>query len=188
MKRILLAGALIAVCLSLAAYGTAAYFTAVGAAENTITAGNINIALLETTVPEGSGDPVPFEDLSGVMPGDNASKIVQVKNTGSHPAYIRIHLDTTIRLEDGAEGEPDATLIRMNINTKAWTEKDGYYYYNSALQAGETTEPLFTKVSFSSQMNNLYQNSQAVITARAAAVQSENNGATALEAVGWPAE
>lgn len=179
MKRKLLAGALIAVCLSIAAYGTAAYFTAEDAAANTITAGNIEIDLLDSTPPE---------DEVTVMPGTESAKIVKVENTGDHPAYIRVRLDKSIKLADGVEGEADLSLIGLDINTENWTEKDGYYYYNSILEAGATTEPLFTKVSFSKDMGDLYQNSKATIAAYASAVQSENNGETALEAAGWPME
>ena len=179
MKRKLLAGALIAVCLSIAAYGTVAYFTAEDTAQNTITAGNIEIDLL---------DSVPSGDEVSVMPGTESFKTVQVENIGDHPAYIRIRLDKSITLAEGAEGETDPGLIGLDINTKDWTEKDGYYYYNTVLEAGETTEPLFTKVSFSKDMSDLYQNSRATIAAYAFAVQSENNGADVMEAAGWPAE
>jgi predicted ribosomally synthesized peptide with SipW-like signal peptide len=179
MKRKLLAGALIAVCLSIAAYGTVAYFTAEDTAANTITAGNIEIDLLDSAQPE---------DGITIMPGTESAKTVKVENTGDHPAYIRILLDKSIVLADGVEGETDSRLIDMDINIKDWTEKDGYYYYNKPLAAGETTEPLFTKISFSKDMNNLYQNSKAVIIAYASAVQSENNGANVMEATGWPAE
>lgn len=179
MKRKLLAGALIAVCLSIAAYGTVAYFTAQDTAANTITAGNIEIGLL---------DSAPAQDDITVMPGTESDKTVQVENIGDHPAYIRVRLDKSIVLADGVEGETDPSLIGLDINIENWTEKDGYYYYNTVLEAGETTEPLFTKVSFSRDIDDVYQNSNATITAYAAAVQSENNGANVMEAAGWPAE
>ena len=188
MKRKLLAGALMAICLSVAAYGTVAYFTAEDTAQNVITAGNIQISLEETAIPSDGGDPVPFEDVTGVMPGAEVSKIVQVENTGDNTAFVRIRLEKEILLADGVEGEPDADLVTMDINTQHWTEQDGYYYYNEPLAAGETTEPLFTAVSFSKDMGDLYQNSQAAITAYAGATQADNNGESALQAAGWPAE
>lgn len=48
MKRKLLTVALAVSCLSLAAYGTTAYFTAEDTAVNVITAGNVRIELQET--------------------------------------------------------------------------------------------------------------------------------------------
>ena len=188
MKSKLLAGALIAACLSILAYGSLAYFTAEDAADNVITAGNIDIALKETAIPEGGGDPVPFVDLDGVMPGAEASKIVQVENTGDHPAYVRVRLEKTVTLAEGVDGEADASLVALDINTDQWTLKDGYYYYSEALAPGETTAPLFTTVRFAAQMDDRYQNSKAEIAAYAGAVQAENNGGSALDAAGWPAE
>lgn len=188
MKRKLLAVALAVSCLSLAAYGTVAYFTAEDTATNVITAGNVQIDLQETAIPEEGGDPVPFEDVIGVMPGGEASKIVEVKNTGDKSAYIRIQVQKALELAEGKTGETDLGLIGMNIDTENWTEKDGYYYYNAPLAAGETTKPLFTVVSFSKEMGDLYQNSKATITVKAGAVQTDNNGDSALTAAGWPEE
>ena len=54
------------------------------------------------------------------------------------------------------------------------------------LASGETTAPLFTVVRFAAEMDNLYQNSTATIDVTVEAVQQANNGATALEAAGWP--
>lgn len=186
MKRKLLTVALAVSCLSLAAYGTTAYFTAEDTAVNVITAGNVRIELQETAILEEGGDPVPFEDVIGVMPGGEASKIVEVKNTGDKTAYIRIRLEKKLALAEGVAGETDPGLIGLNIDTESWTEKDGYFYYNEPLAAGQTTKPLFTAVSFSKEMSDLYQNSKVIISVKASAVQADNNGNSALEAAGWP--
>ena len=188
MKRKLLATALTVICLSIAAYGTIAYFTAEDTATNVITAGNIDISLKETAIPENGGDPVPFEDVVGVMPGAEVSKIVEVENTGDNPAYIRVRLEKEMTLAEGKTDEIDLSLMKFGFNTEKWTEKDGYYYYNTALDAGKTTEPLFTTVSFSKDMDNRYQNGKATIKVFAEATQAENNGDSALEASGWPQE
>lgn len=125
------------------------------------------------------------------MPGMDVSKIVTVKNTGDSDAYIRVKLDKTIKLSEMIElpgdNGPDMSLVTYDINTADWTERDGYYYYNKVLAAGEETTPLITKVSFSKDMGNLYQNSTVKIDVTAYATQVANNGATALEAAGWPA-
>lgn len=186
MKRKLLAAALAVSCLSLAAYRTVAYFTAEDTVTNVITAGNVRIELQETAIPEDGGAPVPFEDVIGVMPGAEVSKIVEVKNTGDKTAYIRIRLEKEVTLAEGAAGETDPGLIGLNIDTESWTEKDGYFYYNEPLAAGQTTKPLFTAVSFSKEMSDLYQNSKAMISVKASAVQTDNNGDSAREATGWP--
>ena len=50
----------------------------------------------------------------------------------------------------------------------------------------EITVPLFTKVIFSADMDNLYQHSKAVINVNAQATQVIHNGETVFEASGWP--
>lgn len=187
-KKQILACAIIVSCLSLSAYGTIAYFTADAIATNVITSGNIKIDLKETAIPEDGGDPVPFEDRIGVMPGNEISKIVQVENTGSQAAYIRVSVDKEILLKDETAGEPDLSLISWNFNEENWEEKDGFYYYKDALEAGKTTEPLFTEVVFDVSMGNMYQNSKAEIKVTAQATQVANNGSNVMEAQGWPKE
>ncbi len=186
MKRKCFVISLIAVCLSIAAYSTLAYFSYEDTPTNVITAGNIKIALQELSVPDDGGDPVPFEDVINVQPGMDFSKIVQIENVGGQDAWVRISVEESITLAEGIEGEVDLSLITYDLNTEYWVEQDGYYYYNAALKSGETTEPLFTKVSFSPDMSNLYQQSTAVINVHAQATQVIHNGETVLEANGWP--
>lgn len=185
MKKRLLICILALLGIAAAVYNTVAYFTSEDTAANVITAGNIKIQLVELSVPEDGGEPVPFENIIGIMPGGEVSKIVQVKNIGDQPAYIRIAVEKKISLAEGVQGNADVSLISCNFNTVNWTEQEGYFYYNVPLAAGETTEPLFTRVSFARDMGNLYQNSGAEIRIHAYAVQAANNGSSALEAAGW---
>ena len=186
MKKKLFTLVFLLLCLSLSAYGTIAYFTAEDTATNVITAGNIKINLQELAVSGEEKSTVPFVDVTGVMPGMEISKIVQVENTGDQPAYVRIKLNKAILLADGVQSNTGEGLITMDINTDCWMEQDGYYYYREPLAAGKTTSPLFTEVSFSKEMGDLYQNSQAVITVNADATQARNNGDNAVTANGWP--
>ena len=185
MKKKLLLLALVAICASMSAYGTLAYFTHEDTATNVITAGNIKIGLEEWSESE-DGSLVPFEDIEDVMPGMDVSKIVQVKNIGGQDAWVRMSVEKSIILADGVEGEVDVSLVTFDLNTEAWIEQDGFYYYNSFLKSGQTTEPLFTTVYFSADMSNLYQHSKAIIKVDAQATQVANNGATVFEAAGWP--
>lgn len=184
MKKKILITAAIVICLAILATGTWAYFTTEDTATNVITAGNIDIDLIEMAKNE-NGKEVPFKDVSGVMPGSVVSKIVTVENTGDYDAFVRIALAKDILLK--GEGTEDLSLVTMDINTKDWTEKDGYYYYNSILKPGEVTKPLFTEVSFSKHMDNKYQSATALIDVVAYAVQVANNGTDPLTALGWPA-
>ena len=185
MKKRVIAVALLVICASIAAYGTLAYFTYEDTATNIITTGNLKIALIETSEQE-DGTQVPFEDVYDVMPGTDVSKIVAVKNVGGFAAWIRVSVDKAIELATGVTGEVDLDLITLDVNTSHWTARDGYYYYNRALNSGEMTEPLFTTVTFSSKMSNMYQHSKAVIKVDAQATQVANNGSTVFEAAGWP--
>jgi len=179
--------ALVVVIISLIAMGisgTMAYFTADSTATNVITAGNIDIDLIEMEkTDEGLK---PFEDKDGVMPGDVISKIVTVKNTGDNEAYIRVQVKKMITLAGDATGSAELSLLSCDINTNDWTYSKGYYYYNKPLAAGEETAPLFENVTFSAAMGNEYQNCEAQIDVAAYAVQVKNNGATVLDAAGWP--
>lgn len=94
---------------------------------------------------------------------------------------------------DAPVDEPAETLpngcISLDIGAD-WTynESDGYYYYNAPLAAGGTTSPLFTTVTFDAVMGNAYQNANVSVDVLVYAVQTANNGESALTAAGWPAE
>ena len=188
MKKKFIAGAVVAVCISLVTYGTLAYFTHEDTATNVITSGNIKIELQETAITE-DGQIVEFEqsqDRFEVMPAQSVSKIVKVQNTGDNDAYIRIAIDKVINLVEGVEGTPDVDLISMDFDYDNWTLKDGYYYYNEPLAPGETTNELFNNVKFDPAMDNTYQNSTAIINVDAQATQVKNNGTDVFTAAGWP--
>lgn len=188
MKKRILIISLIVVCLALCAGATIAYFTAEDRATNVITAGNIQINLIENMIPKDGGEPVVFEDQDGIQPGETVSKIVQVKNEGKKGAYVRIAVDTVINLvsDTEAEAKGDPSSVIFDIDTENWTEKEGFYYYNKILASEETTEPLFTEVKFDENIGNEYMSSKTVITVVAQAVQADNNGDTVFDAAGWP--
>ena len=187
IQKCLALAALMCLCLALLTAGSSAYFTSVGTARNTVTAGNIRIELVETAIPPTGGAPVPFTDPVGVMPGTSVSKRVQVKNTGDQSAYIRVGYTLSALSSSGAVLELEPAMVSVDENTSAWTRQGAYCYYNSPLAPGETTQPVFTSVSFSPDMGNAYQDMKLVVTVNAAATQTANNGASALTAAGWPA-
>lgn len=186
MKRRLLAAAVIMFCLSLVAYGTLAFFTAEDTAHNVITSGEIDIELLEWA-DAAKTTPFPEDGVSGVMPGTEVTKIVEVKNTGSNKAWVRVKVDKEITLSEGVQGAVDLGLMQLDFDESCWIEQGGYYYYKEPLAPGAVTEPLFASVTFDSRMGNLYQNSTAKVDVTVYAVQVANNGAAVLDAQGWPA-
>lgn len=187
MKRKLFFIAVIVICLSLTAYGTLAYFTAEDTAHNVITTGDVDIELLEWA-DEDKTETFPKEGVSGVMPNTSVTKIVEIKNTGSGSAWVRIKVEKDITLAEGVGLEkPDLGLMVIDYDTENWIlMKDGYYHYKKPLESGQTTEPLFAEVTFDKTMGNDYQNATASVLVSAEAVQSANNGATYDQAKGWP--
>lgn len=189
MKKKIATIAVLLLCLGMLGYTTIAYFNTQNTARNVITAGNIDIELQETAI-NGDGKEILFQESQerfNVMPGEEVSKIVRVKNTGNNPAYIRIEVQKDIKLADGQNGEVDLGLIRLDFDSDNWTlGEDGYYYYNQPIAAGESTAALFRNVTFDKTMGNLYQNSTAVIKVNAQATQVKNNGTSVFDAAGWP--
>ena len=194
MKKKTLFLAVMVIGITMAASGTLAYFTAEDTAHNVITSGGVNIEVVEKT--KGDNDVLvdfPEEGIRGVMPGSVVSKIVQVKNTGVSEAWIRVEVESTITNADGEKlpliiGDDNASVTNYTI-LDGWLDGgDGYYYYARPVAADAFTGALFKEVIFNSAMGNEYQNCTANIMISAQAVQTANNGATVMEAEGWPAD
>ena len=186
MKKKILFLTAVLVCLSIAMTGTLAYFTADDVAHNVITTGKVNIALQEWADEDQT---VPFENLEGVMPGNEITKIAIVKNTGTAPAWIRVKIDLAVtkQITDNEVLPLPSDKVKVNIDTENWKlGTDGYYYYQKALDKGAKTEPIFTSVLFDKGMGNEYQGSTASVDVFAEAVQTANNGVSVNEASGWP--
>ena len=194
MKRKIAILSVVAIALSLMAYGTVAYFSAEGTAHNVLTMGNVRIALADKTIV--GGEEKDFNEVypggMPVMPASEASKVVYVVNSGDNPCYIRVSVEKAAK---DASGQPlDAGYAALDFDTENWLlGDDGYWYYKEEVAAGASTEPLFTHVAFDSQMGNDYMNSVFDVTVSAQAVQSENNGFDAqagqdvTDVAGWPA-
>ena len=124
--------------------------------------------------------------IRGVMPGMDVDKKVYVENIGGVEFYTRIKLEKSIESNSGKT--LNFNNIVLNIDTKNWTKKDDYYYYNEVVKPGAETKPLFTHVSFDEDLGNDYQNARVAIEVIAQSVQSKNNGTSAVTAKGWPEE
>jgi len=194
MKKKILLLAAVAICTSILASGTLAYFTAEDKAHNVITTNAVDIQIEEWQ--NEVGNPYPDEVIS-VTPGVTVSKIATVKNLEA-PSYIRAKFGVVITRKGGSvmELSPEtlASIISLTMNGEDWLRKDGddeWWYYNAPVQTGESTEAFFTEVVFDgSNMTNEYQNCTVEIIVKAQAVQTANNGSSALEAAdtSWPEE
>ena len=193
MKKKILSLGVVVICLAILASGTIAYFSAEDTAHNVITTNGIGINIIEKTESDGGVlTDFPEGGISGVMPGTSVSKIASAKNL-EQPAWIRMNYTVTVYDSAGktmdVPADELAKVILIDANDAAWTQKDGWWYYKTAVNTGETTEPLFEEVVFSGpHMDNKYQNCTVEVIVKAQGVQTANNGSSALEAAGWPAE
>lgn len=181
LKRRFMACSLLAIMICLICQTTIAYFTDQATARNEITTGGIQIAL---TGMDGA-------ETVTMMPGSVVEKAVAVQNKRSD-AYVRVKC--TITVED-AQAQPMeltaeelAALISLNFDSENWTEKDGWWYCNAPLATGETSKPLFTQMTFSTDMGNEFQSCTVTMDVQAQATQVANNGTDVFTAAGWPAE
>ena len=188
-KRIIAVLAITSI-LAVMVFQTLAFFTAEDTALNRVTMGNVALILNDDTKnPETKAlEPFPEEGFNLVMPGDVIDKIVSVTNAGDNPIWVRIKLDRSIILA-GEAADVDFNVLGLDLNDEDWTEgTDGWFYYNEILAPGETTENLFTQVTFPTSLGNAFMNAKVEIDVLAQGVQSQNNGVTVQEAAGWPAE
>lgn len=104
-----------------------AYLTHVETKENRMTIGHNDVMIEEDfTPPKGWGSDTEYE------------KVVKVRNKGSVPCYIRVYV---------ALSDTDIPAV-LDHDTTQWGQKsDGYWYYDSIVDPGAATSPLFTKVS-----------------------------------------
>lgn len=188
MRKRIFALAVVMICLSILASTTIAYFTDIGTARNVITTGGIEIEVVEQ---QQIGDNLqPYENPKiPVMPGTEISKIVSVLCV-QQKAWIRANYVITVFDADNQVMEIPADelarIILISPDTNTWTQVDGWWYYNTAVETGATTKPLFEKVAFSGiDMDNRYQNCTVIIDIQAQAVQADNNGESVWEALGW---
>ena len=109
MKRKFLILSVLALCFSLFAAETIAYFTADSKAHNVITTGGVQIAVQEWADEERTK---PFEDVTGVMPETTVTKIVEIKNTGVSDAWVRVMVDKKIVLPTESI-TPDTSRVEL---------------------------------------------------------------------------
>ena len=190
-RRRLVAVALLAVLTFAGAGFTVAHVVDVETAENVLTFGNVSMRVVQV---DGEGNPVENNDSVRAESGV-ATRKVTFENVGSTPMYVRAKpvmtgLDADDRPVD-TEMVADVTEFEMD-NTGAWSQRnpdDGWYYYEGEVDPGESTSELMTGIEFGGDFSGLVgQYGRYDFTVEAQAVQSENQdeGTTALTAVGWP--
>lgn len=201
-KQKIVSLAVVVALFAVAAMGTLAYFTDTATARNVITTGKIQITLNDKTVQSGVLVDFPEDGVFGIMPGVDVDKIVSVTNDSAVEAYVRVRLEMSINDKKGESlplvftdcNQVSTPAMKPNyINGESWIlGSDGCWYYSRALNAGETTDILFDKVSFAEELGNEYQNSTAIVLVTAEAVQVANNpvpaDGTVEDVLGWPSD
>lgn len=182
MKRKLVTIFSLIAVLAVLSGGTWAYFSTQAAARNTVSTGTVQLAINQRTA---AGDPLP-PDGEQIMPGDTLGRQITVQNTGDEPIYLRVKLIKGVS-EQNLSAE---NCMTIEINTADWTaQPDGYYYYNNVLEAGQETPSLVEQIHFEGlAINNAYLGRDFTLDVEAYGVQSVNNSASPLTAMGWPAE
>lgn len=191
MKKKVFYIALMILCMSLITGSTWAYFTTGDTAHNVITSSGIDVTVVERQLVDGVLRPYPTGQAIQVMPTKTVSKVVTLRND-QEPAWVRMKYTLCVVDAEGKAMDVTAAelaeVVLISPDRVNWTEKDGWYYYNTALATAGSTEPLFTEVTFSgTKMDNRYQGCKLMIQITAQAVQQAHNGATVAEATGWPA-
>ncbi len=188
--KIIVIALLLATTVAVFSAQTIAYFTDGGESNPVITMVGANLSgeLIEETVLTEGAEPVIGPTSVRIVPGGRVMKSVSVKNTGDMRMYLRLTVEKEFTLSEENAGMPiDPSLVGFEIDTTHWEERDGFYYYKTPISENETTAPLFTEVSFSSQMDNTYTNSTITFHIKAYATQVPGNYASVFEAHGWPA-
>ena len=191
MKRYFLLIVVFTFCLALIG-GTYAYDTVSSKAHNIITSGAVKIAVEEWQQTADGIQPYPKESIA-VMPGREVSKIVKIKNLDK-ACFVRARMEAVILDSEGnkttlSQKEMEE-LLQFDIQSDFWIRKasdPSWWYYYRVLSEEGITEPLFETVIFDGrEMGNSYQGCTIQIHVMAQAVQSANNSAAVLSAVGWP--
>ena len=181
MNKIKLRVLIISIALILSTYfsqETLAYYTVGGVADSVVTSGGVKLQIHEETA---DGTAFPKNGIY-VEPGDVVSKRVSIENVSTQPFYLRVKIISGVE-QTAMAGEE---LFNININTADWTRhEDGYIYYNSVLQPGERSTPVFTEVGIAGQEK--FRGETLTLTVTAHATQSKNNTAEhPWDAAGWP--
>lgn len=132
---------------------------------------------------EGSKTTIEYYDVVTSLKDGETQCYVAVVD--SYDGLVRYNPNDGGKLEYAYYEYADSTIedtidyfepqFRVGTGEKEWTLIDGYYYYNSIVKAGETTEPLFEKVEVSESLPNTYIGSKYNLTPNMQAVQANGD-------------
>ena len=115
-----------------------AYLTTRSGKDNNITLGYNKIELHENYTP-------PLTMQKGI----SFTKEPYAENVGSVDCYVRVKSVVSSSLVE------EYLTIDYNETDYTYNNEDGYWYYNSVLQPGENTSPLFTTITVSADADDI---------------------------------
>lgn len=147
---------------------TLAYFTDSTSVGNVITMGNVDVELTEPKYSEIADD---NNEITNVVPNQLITKDPTITVAeGSEDCYIR----TKIEFENLDETQQADLLTGINIDNNKWyLSEDGYYYYNTKMEAGESVE-FFDEVQIPETWGNEVTNISIGLNISAEAIQADN--------------
>lgn len=175
MNRVVTAFALAIFIIAGVGAAYAAYTSQISA-RGEVSTGSVQVELLLTRIDE-DGKEIPVPKDGEIVPGMTVSRIARGRNIGSHAFYIRAKV-----------GEADEGRFLLEGTDQNWVYKDGYWYYAKPLEPGQTTEPLLTAVRVNDEAGNEDAGEKLKFRIELQATQTDNNGSSAMDAKGWPAD
>lgn len=109
------------------------------------------------------------EDPAVIRPG-SIEKAVTVANTGSGPSYIRC----TAAFSTG-DAHAYASIAFDELKWKR-DDADGYYYFESVVEPGSATSPLFESVTIADAPENEYGDFEVIVYAESAQAIDPSTG------------
>lgn len=192
MKRLGIFLLILTICIPMFLWlpGTLATFLAHTEAENYINFGGVDLKIIQTTLnAEGIEQSYNSKQAEDVTTRAIQSRIIRVKNTGSHALYVRVQPQLNGK---DSQGKPFdiGMFVEYETNTTDWVYKDGWYCYMHILEPNEVSEVLLEELIFDvNRITEKYPGSTFDIDFYAQGVQSEHQETTnVLEVVGWPNE
>ena len=176
-KKIALIATCVVLVAAIAVGGTLAWFTDSKEVANTVTFGNVKIALTEPTYPGNDNE----GKITDVVPGSKITKDPTIENIGTNDCWVRAKLEVTVPESAGN------VVPTYNIDTAKWTlGEDGYYYYKNQLVSKDKAI-LFDEVTIPSAWGNdtAGKDVKIIVKAEAMQIQDKNNGNEANNAALW---
>lgn len=144
--------ALLAIILLLTVFlvgTTIAYFTSTGVFSNVF-----------TTTPYHTEFPLDVEISENWLPGETQNATVNVKNSSSIAAVVRLSYTEEWTANDGTIlantiGGENVAIINF-INENDWVKKGDYYYYQKILAVGETSSDFIKTVTLNPILESTY--------------------------------